>query len=338
MTDGIVIIDKPVGMTSHDVVSRLRRVLGTRRVGHAGTLDPDATGVLVLGVGKATRLLTYLVGDDKEYEAVIRLGSSTVTDDAAGDVVNQATTAAVAAVSEQQIRDAVSGFVGRIEQRPSAVSAVKVDGARAYARVRAGEDVLLPLRSVTVTSFDVLQVSRRADSIDLHVRVVVSSGTYVRALARDLGAACGIGGHVRQLRRTRSGRFTAADSSPLPEPGDAVRVIALGDALRLSLPTLVVDDASVTALGHGRTVPVPPAADVPTGDEPGLAHGESAAEGSQNVGGVPTGSSELADASVPRRSQVRGPAQVVGVVAEDGRAVAVCRTAASGLTPDIVFI
>ena len=208
MVSGIIVVDKPQGPSSHSVVSMARRALGTRKIGHAGTLDPMATGVLVLGVNSATRLLTFLVGEDKTYEATIRLGATTVTDDAEGDVLELAAPEAVAAVADDQIAAGIAGLTGHIEQRPSAVSAIKVDGQRAYDRVRAGEDVELAARPVTVSRFDVLATRRGEGFIELDVVVECTSGTYIRALARDLGAFLGIGGHLTVLRRTRVGGFT----------------------------------------------------------------------------------------------------------------------------------
>ena len=197
---GLVVVDKPAGLTSHDVVARLRRILRTRKVGHAGTLDPMATGVLVCGVGRGTKLLGHLALDTKAYTATIRLGAATTTDDAEGEVV---TTADPSAVGDDAVADGIAALTGPILQVPSSVSAIKVDGRRAYARVRAGEAVVLPPRPVTVEAFTLL--ARRG--ADLDVAVECSSGTYVRALARDLGAALGVGGHLTALRRTRVGPF-----------------------------------------------------------------------------------------------------------------------------------
>lgn len=221
MPDGLVIVDKPAGWTSHDVVARVRRLAGTRRVGHAGTLDPMATGVLVVGVDRATRLLTYLVGADKEYAATMRLGVTTTTDDAEGEVGAVADAAAVAGVTQEALAQAVEALTGRIEQVPSSVSAIKVDGKRAYARVRAGEDVALPPRPVTVHRFDVTG-TRRAEQdgapvLDVDVVVTCSSGTYVRALARDVGARLGVGGHLTALRRTRVGAYGLDVARPLED-------------------------------------------------------------------------------------------------------------------------
>ena len=206
--EGVLVVDKPIGWTSHDVVGRTRRLAGTRKVGHAGTLDPMATGVLVLGIGRATRLLTFLVGCDKDYTATVRLGQATVTDDAEGEVVGAP---GAAGLTAQQVEHAVAALTGDIEQVPSAVSAIKVDGKRSYARVRAGEDVRLLPRPVTVSRFVVRSVTERevdgGTVLDVDVELTVSSGTYVRALARDLGESLGCGGHLTALRRTRVGGF-----------------------------------------------------------------------------------------------------------------------------------
>lgn len=221
---GLIVVDKPAGWTSHDVVGRIRRLAGTRKVGHAGTLDPMATGVLVVGVGRATKLLTYIVGHDKEYLGTIRLGETTLTDDAEGEVT---TTVDASAVTDAEIASAVAELTGDIQQVPSSVSAIKVDGVRSYKRARAGEDVDLPARPVTVSEFEILE-SRRADAvIDLDVRVTVSSGTYVRALARDLGRALtvegtAVGGHLTALRRTRVGGLTLANARTLDDLADIV--------------------------------------------------------------------------------------------------------------------
>ncbi len=220
--DGLLLVDKPTGWTSHDVVARVRRLARTRRVGHAGTLDPMATGVLVLGVGRGTKLLTFLVGADKEYAATVRLGLATHTDDADGEPTSTAAPGAVAAVTDQRIEQALAGLTGRIEQVPSAVSAIKVDGKRAYARVRAGDEVHLAARPVTVHRLDVVDRRRAvtddgADVLDLDIVVHVSSGTYVRALGRDLGERLGVGGHLTALRRTRVGGFGSADCHTLTE-------------------------------------------------------------------------------------------------------------------------
>jgi len=252
---GLVVVDKPAGWTSHDVVARMRRLLGTRKVGHGGTLDPMATGVLVIACGKATRLLTYITVHDKSYDATIRLGASTITDDAEGEVVS-ATNALH--VTDSEIAAAVAVLTGDIMQRPSSVSAIKVAGERSYARVRAGEQVELPARPVTVSRFDILAARRSGEVIDIDVALDVTSGTYVRALARDLGEALGVGGHLTALRRTAVGDVTLADAATLEqlEVDDAVtHVIPLAESAAKTLPVLAVDAKAATALGYGQRIP-----------------------------------------------------------------------------------
>ena len=227
---GLVVVDKSGGMTSHDVVSRMRRLAHTRKVGHGGTLDPMATGVLILGVGKATKLLTYVIGSDKRYAATIRLGQATVTDDAEGDVISSAP---VDGVTDDAIRLALLDQTGEISQVPSAVSAIKIDGKRAYKMVRDGESVELASRRVTVSRLDVLQIRRDDAFVDVDVDVDCSSGTYIRAIARDLGAALGVGGHLTALRRTAVGTFTIDHAATLEVLSD--RVEAGGDPLSLTL-------------------------------------------------------------------------------------------------------
>ncbi len=263
MTTGLLLFDKPQGLTSHDVVSRARRALGTRKVGHAGTLDPMATGLLTLGVGPATRLLTYLVGLDKTYETTMRLGAVTTTDDAEGEIVNTAEPAAVAAVTDEQLSAGIRALTGEIDQRPSSVSAIKVDGRRAYDRVRAGEEVELASRRVTVSAFEVQAVRRSATAdglfIDVDARIDCSSGTYIRALARDLGAALGIGGHLTALRRTRVGPFEVADAvslEALAEQGASLLASPAEVAARL-FAVLEVDASQARDLGHGKLLTLP---------------------------------------------------------------------------------
>ncbi len=254
--DGLLVVDKPAGWTSHDVVGRTRRLSATRRVGHAGTLDPMATGILVLGVNRATRLLTFLVGQDKTYTATIRLGQSTVTDDAEGEVVAEV---AAGDLSHEQISAGVARLTGPIEQVPSAVSAIKVDGQRSYARVRAGQDVRLTARPVTVHRFEV--VASRTDPTgrhtDLDVVVEVSSGTYVRALARDLGDLLGVGGHLTALRRTAVGRIGLQQAVTLEQlEADGVRahLVSLADVARSTFAQRLVTGEQAIALGHGQRI------------------------------------------------------------------------------------
>ncbi|MEI5582769.1 MULTISPECIES: tRNA pseudouridine(55) synthase TruB [unclassified Agromyces] len=272
VNSGILLVDKPQGMTSHDVVARIRRLAGTRKVGHAGTLDPMATGLLVLGVDSATRLLHHLVGLDKEYRATVRLGWGTTTDDAEGDALDAASDAAVAAVTAEAVAEAMAAQTGVIEQVPSAVSAVKVDGRRAYQRVRDGEQVELKARTVTVSAFELLDLRRGEGCLDLDVRVACSSGTYVRALARDLGTALGIGGHLTALRRTRIGRFDVVEAGPLEGFDVAARRLSPADAARRVLPVVTVDADDVRDLRHGKRIDAPaevaagPAAAIGPGD------------------------------------------------------------------------
>ncbi|WP_028932925.1 tRNA pseudouridine(55) synthase TruB [Pseudonocardia spinosispora] len=249
---GLVIVDKPAGMTSHDVVSRLRKLLGTRKIGHAGTLDPMATGVLVLGVQRATRLLGHLALDTKAYRATIRLGASTSTDDAEGETLE---TVDASGVAEDAILAGVQELTGDIEQRPSSVSAIKVDGKRAYARVRAGEEVELPTRPVTVSAFTVEDLRRGPDHTDLDVSVECSSGTYIRALARDLGAGLGVGGHLTALRRTRVGPFGLDLARTLEELADRPEVTHSVDAaVAAAFRLRTADDTEATDLSHGRAL------------------------------------------------------------------------------------
>lgn len=255
--DGLLIVDKPAGWTSHDVVAKTRWLAGTRKVGHAGTLDPMATGVLVLGVGRATRLLTYVTGADKEYLATIRLGQSTTTDDAEGEPVERTPVESV----PEGLAAAVADLTGDIQQVPSAVSAIKVDGQRAYARVRAGEDVQLAARPVTVHEFEVgdIRAVPELSVVDVDVRVVCSSGTYIRALARDLGSALGVGGHLTMLRRTRVGGYPIDAARTLHElsewPMDVpVDTLPLADAARATFPVRELTADEARALGHGQRI------------------------------------------------------------------------------------
>jgi tRNA pseudouridine55 synthase len=250
---GLVVVDKPAGITSHDVVARLRRIAGTKRVGHAGTLDPMATGVLLIGIGWTTRLLGHLALHDKDYVGTIRLGRTTSTDDAEGLTVE---TASVKGVDVDQLEAAARAFVGAIDQRPPAVSAIKVDGLRAYARVRAGEDVVLASRRVTVSRFDlgVLREFTAADGarlLDVDVAVTCTSGTYIRALARDLGAAVGVGGHLAALRRTRIGAFDEAAARTLDELAEDLSVTPLDDVAAAAFSRRDLDAVDAARVAHG---------------------------------------------------------------------------------------
>lgn len=249
--DGLVIVDKPPDWTSHDVVGRIRRLAGTRKVGHAGTLDPMATGVLVLGINRATRLLGHLTLVDKEYVATIRLGRSTVTDDAEGEVTS---TTSAAQVDEAVVRSVLATFTGDIEQVPSSVSAIKVDGVRSYARVRSGEEVTLKARPVHVAELE-LTGFRPGEVADLDVRVVCSSGTYIRALARDIGTTLGVGGHLTALRRTRVGGFTIDKAHTLDELADELIVLGIDEVARASFAVCELSDDQAADVHFGRALP-----------------------------------------------------------------------------------
>ena len=252
---GLVVVDKPAGITSHDVVRRCRRIFATRKVGHAGTLDPMATGVLVVGIERATKILGLLSGASKSYAATVRLGQATATDDAEGDVLQSVS---AAGVTDAQIADAIAALRGDIEQRPSSVSAVKVGGERAYRLAREGRAVELAPRSVRVERFDVLAIRRHDELVDVDVEVDCSSGTYIRALARDVGVTLGVGGHLTALRRTRVGRFGLDESRTLDELAEAPQLsYTLDAACLLAFPRrdLTAEEAEDTR--HGR--PLKPA-------------------------------------------------------------------------------
>lgn len=249
---GIAIVDKPAGMTSHDVVSTLRRYFGTRKVGHAGTLDPMATGVLVAGINRGTKFLAHLTKADKRYEGTIRLGSATTTDDREGEVISEAEPATVAAIKDEQILAGVADLSGDIMQRPTAVSAIKIDGKPAHERVRDGEDVVIPARPVRIDSFEVHEIRRGEGFIDLDVEVVCSSGTYIRALARDLGEALGVGGHLTSLRRTAVGSFSIEQATELALLEEDPKFMPLDEALPLCFPVLEVTAQEAADLAMGK--------------------------------------------------------------------------------------
>jgi tRNA pseudouridine55 synthase len=253
---GIVVVDKPAAMTSHDVVGRCRRIFSTRRVGHAGTLDPMATGVLVIGVERATKILGLLSATSKSYAATIRLGQTTSTEDAEGELLQ---TISAEHLTEEEIAVAVAGLRGDIEQVPSSVSAIKVGGRRAYQLIREGHVVELAARAVRIDRFEVMAARRDADGVvDLDVEVDCSSGTYIRALARDLGDALGVGGHLTSLRRTRVGRFGLDEARTLDDLAEAPRLNwTLDEACRLMFPRRDLTPEEVDATGNGR--PLSPA-------------------------------------------------------------------------------
>jgi tRNA pseudouridine55 synthase len=246
---GLVVVDKPAGMTSHDVVARVRRLTGSRKVGHAGTLDPMATGVLLIGVNRATRLLGHLTLTEKAYDATVRLGAATTTDDAEGQVL---ATAPVGHLDEDAVRRAAGEFVGDLEQRPSSVSAVKVDGRRAYARVRDGEDVRLAPRPVTVHELVVVEVRPVDGCLEVDVSVRCSSGTYVRAIARDLGERLAVGGHLTRLRRTAVGPFGLASARTLEQLADDVTMVDISEVARRCFETCDLDAETARDVTFGR--------------------------------------------------------------------------------------
>ncbi len=251
---GLLVVDKDGGMTSHDVVARCRKILRTRKIGHAGTLDPMATGVLVLGVERATKMLGLLSLTTKAYSATIRLGQATVTDDAEGEVLS---TTPAAHLADTEIASGVVRLTGDIQQVPATVSAIKVDGERAYARARAGEDVRLAARPVTVSRFDILErrdiETGTTTFVDLDVEVDCSSGTYIRALARDLGESLGVGGHLTALRRTRVGPFMLEHARTLDQlADDPVLNLDIDSAARLAFPHRTITDTETESLRDGR--------------------------------------------------------------------------------------
>ncbi|MDO0925453.1 tRNA pseudouridine(55) synthase TruB [Streptomyces sp. TG1A-8] len=257
--DGLVIVDKPSGFTSHDVVAKMRGIARTRRVGHAGTLDPMATGVLVLGVERATKLLGHLALTEKEYLGTIRLGQNTLTDDAEGETTSRAD---ASGVTRDAIDTGIAKLTGDIMQVPSKVSAIKIDGVRSYKRAREGEDFEIPARPVTVSSFTVYDVrdAVAADGtpvLDLIVSVVCSSGTYIRALARDLGAGLGVGGHLTALRRTRVGPYKLDSARTLEQLQEELAVMPVAEAATAAFPRWDVDARRSRLLANGVRLEMP---------------------------------------------------------------------------------
>jgi len=249
---GIVVVDKPAGMTSHDVVGRCRRLFGTRKVGHAGTLDPMATGVLVVGIERATKILGLLTATDKSYAATIRLGQSTSTEDAEGELLQSVP---ADDVTDAAIDEAVARLRGDIEQVPSAVSAIKVDGQRAYKLAREGKTVELAARPVRIDRFEVLATRRHDSVVDVDVEVDCSSGTYIRALARDVGATLGVGGHLTALRRTKVGRFGLGEAHTLEHLADAPQLsYSLDAACLLVFPRRELTAEEAESASHGRAL------------------------------------------------------------------------------------
>ena len=252
-TPGLVLIDKPTGWTSHDVVAKVRKAIGTKKVGHAGTLDPLATGLLVLGIESGTKLLTFLVGADKTYEATIRLGQQTISDDSESEVIATASPDQIAKLSDEAIALEIAKLTGVIMQTPSSVSAIKVAGKRAYDLVRAGEEVELKAREVNIYNFELLSVTRVSGFLDVQVRVECSSGTYIRALARDLGNLLGVGGHITALRRTKVGHFDVSDANSIEELSE-LRLTELATAAKQLFPVIELTESDVTDLIHGKRI------------------------------------------------------------------------------------
>ena len=252
--EGIVLVDKPAGPTSHDVVAKMRKLFNTRKVGHAGTLDPMATGMLVIGIGRATRLLGYFTAHDKEYLGTVRLGVSTTTDDSQGELVAQVS---ADHITESEILEAVRNFRGPIMQQPSAVSAIKIDGKRAYARVRDGEEISIPFRNVLIHDLEIIEIKRLPELavIDVKVRVVCSAGTYIRALARDIGHQLKVGGHLTQLRRTRSGVFDSMTT--LESLQENPELIDLATAIKTGFPHIVLSEEQASKAVNGVRLSAP---------------------------------------------------------------------------------
>ena len=252
--EGIVLVDKPAGPTSHDVVAKMRKLFNTRKVGHAGTLDPMATGMLVIGIGRATRLLGYFTAHDKEYLGTIRLGIVTTTDDAQGELVTQV---GALHISDSEILETVRDFRGPIMQQPSAVSAIKIDGKRAYARVRDGEEINIPSRSVMINDLEIVSINKIPDLevIDVKVRVVCSAGTYIRALARDIGTQLEVGGHLTELRRTRSGVFDSMIT--LEALQENPEIIDLATAVKTGFQHIVLTDEQASKAVNGVRLSAP---------------------------------------------------------------------------------
>ena len=248
--DGFLLVDKAGGMTSHDVVAMARKKLDTKKVGHAGTLDPMATGVLVLGVGIATRLLTYITDGKKAYQGKISLGRATHTDDKEGDVIFTAPEDKLQSITDSQIKEQLASFVGNIKQRPSSVSAIKIEGKSAHARVRAGEDVDIPERDITIDEIEVKQITHFASSIEIDISVTCSAGTYIRAIARDLGEKLEVGGHLTQLRRTLVSPFTLEQCKDIA----GAQLISIAEVIEKLFPIRKLDFSESREILFGRTI------------------------------------------------------------------------------------
>lgn len=321
---GLLLVDKPKGFTSHDVVAVLRRVIGTKKVGHAGTLDPMATGLLLMGIGSGTKFLHYLTKADKRYLATVRLGQSTVTDDAEGETTSQASAESLRMLSEPAIDRALGSLSGVVQQVPSSVSAIKTAGVRSYDRVRAGEKVSLPARQVEISELRrTSELRRSALAVDLDIQVACSSGTYIRAIARDLGAALEVGGHLIALQRTAIGKFSVAEATPVSSTSD--REALLGAMLGLSevaetlMQSVVVDGAIETRIRQGQRIAL---GDLPLiADVAATKTDEASAEsGGENSSGA----------------HESGPAPVA-VISQNRGLIAICEPRCDALQPLTVF-
>jgi len=328
-------VDKPGGMTSHDVVARIRRLAGTRRVGHAGTLDPMATGVLVVGVEKATRMLGYLALTEKQYDATIRLGQSTSTDDAEGQITGGRS---AAGVSAETLARAVAGLTGQIQQVPPAVSAIKVGGQRAYRLARAGEAPELEPRTVTVYAFAVTAVRAvQGDRLlDVDATIRCSSGTYIRALARDLGAALGTGGHLTGLRRTRVGGYGLDAARTLDQLAERFEVLPLAQAAAAAFPRRDLSADEARRLAHGgRLAPASPASPADTG---AASPADTGAASPADTGAAsPAGTAGPVGAASLPGSPVPGAAGPVAAYAPDGTLIALVTEESGQARPLVVF-
>ena len=262
-TDGFVVVDKAGAMTSHDVVAVGRRVLGTRKVGHAGTLDPMATGILILGFGHGTRLLQYITDGDKSYRATIALGAATITDDVEGEVISEASASDLLKVTDEDIEKLLSAMLGVISQRPSSVSAVKVDGKRAHERVRAGEVFELASREVTISQLDVLEIRRSENAIQIDIDVTCSAGTFIRAIARDLGNSLNVGGHLTYLRRTRVALFGEDVATPFEDfKSGQFKVLGLVEVVRRIFQVREINSVESQELSFGRKISASPSSQI----------------------------------------------------------------------------
>ena len=249
-----MLIDKPAGITSHKVVSIARRVLNEKRIGHAGTLDPFATGLMILGVGRATRLMQYVIGKDKSYIATIRLGASSSTDDLTGELVLR-DLKSLSKLTEKEIRDSLNSFQGKIMQRPSSISAIQINGQRAYDLVRSGQEVELKERAVEIYYLKTLQIKFSTDHIDIEIEVKVSSGTYIRAIARDLGEKLGVGGHLISLRRVTIGNQSIEQAVKINENSSFdIQITSITDMLTDTFPLRTLDEKEEKDISHGRSI------------------------------------------------------------------------------------